>query len=140
MPPLTPAARRALRARAHALRPVVSIGQQGLTAPVLHEIDVALLAHQLIKIRVFDDERARREALLGQICRDLDAAPVQHIGKLLVIWRPEPMPEAVAAPPAVRRRAGGGKSAARPARAHAPPGAGFARIPERDPRRRRRTP
>ena len=47
---LTPAARRALRAKAHHLRPFVSIGQHGLTPAVLHEIDVNLLAHELIKI------------------------------------------------------------------------------------------
>jgi RNA-binding protein len=94
MRPLTPAARRALRARAHALRPVVAIGQQGLTAAVLHEIDVALLAHELIKLRVFDTDRGSRDALLARICGELDAAPVQHIGKLLVIWRPAPPPEA----------------------------------------------
>src|SRR5512143_3698600 len=101
---LTPAARRALRASAHVLRPVVTIGQHGLTPAVVHEIDVALLAHQLLKIRVLDDDRARREALSARICGELDAAPVQHIGKLLVLWRPAP--EAVETPvrPATRAK------------------------------------
>ena len=90
MASLTPPERRALRARAHHLRPVVSIGQHGLTAAVLHEIDVSLLAHELVKVRVFDDDRAARDALLLSICAELDAAPVQHIGKLLVVWRPSP--------------------------------------------------
>jgi len=87
MSSITTAERRALRAKAHALSPVVSIGQQGLTPAVLHEIDVNLLAHELIKIRVFADQRADREALLQRICDELDAAPVQHIGKLLIVWR-----------------------------------------------------
>src|SRR5206468_784962 len=73
--------------RAHALHPVVSIGKEGLTPSVLHEIDVNLMAHELIKIRVFNDLRGAREALLHQLCEVLDATPVQHIGKLLVVWR-----------------------------------------------------
>jgi RNA-binding protein len=87
---LTPAERRDLRAKAHRLRPVVSVGQHGLTAGVLHEIDVNLLAHELIKVRVFIDDRSAREAVLSRICAELEAAPVQHIGKLLVVWRPAP--------------------------------------------------
>jgi putative YhbY family RNA-binding protein len=87
---LTPAERRDLRAKAHRLRPVVSVGQHGLTAGVLHEIDINLLAHELIKVRVFIDDRGVREAVLSRICAELEAAPVQHIGKLLVVWRPAP--------------------------------------------------
>ena len=90
---LAPAQRRAFRAQAHSLHPVVAIGQHGLTAAVLHEIDVNLLAHELIKIRVFGDDRGAREVLLARICGDLDAAPVQHLGKILTIWRPAPPPE-----------------------------------------------
>jgi RNA-binding protein len=90
MTSLTPPERRALRAKAHHLRPVVSVGQHGLTAAVLHEIDVNLVAHELVKVRVFDDDRAAREALMLSICAELDAAPVQHIGKLLIVWRPSP--------------------------------------------------
>ena len=94
---LTPSRRRALRAKAHALRPCVAVGQHGLTPSVLHEIDVALLAHELIKIRVFSDLRDDRAAMLARICEELGAAPVQHIGKLLVVWRqaPEPAPAPV---------------------------------------------
>ena len=90
---LTPAERRAFRAKAHSLHPFVSIGQHGLTPAVLHEIDVNLVAHELIKIRVFNDDRGERETLLARICSDLDAAPVQHLGKILTIWRPAPPPE-----------------------------------------------
>lgn len=90
MKPLTPAARRDLRAKAHHLDPVVTVGQHGLTPAVLHEIDVALLAHELVKVRVFNDEREEREAMLGQVCASLECAPVQHVGKILVVWRPNP--------------------------------------------------
>jgi putative YhbY family RNA-binding protein len=88
--PLTPTQRRELRAKAHHLHPVVIVGQHGLTAAVLHEIDVNLLAHELIKVRVFSEEREEREAMLDRICAALDAAAVQHIGRLLVLWRPAP--------------------------------------------------
>src|SRR6202171_6692568 len=87
---LTSAERRALRARAHHLHPVVAIGQHGLTPSVLREIDVNLRAHELIKVRAFSDIRGERDAMLGQICAKLGAAPVQHIGKLLILWRPAP--------------------------------------------------
>lgn len=93
MDPLTPSFRRDLRARAHALDPVVAIGHHGLTAAVLREIDVALKAHELVKVRAFNDDRDEREALLEQIVEALDCAPVQTIGKLFVLWRPRPPAE-----------------------------------------------
>lgn len=86
---LTPAERSALRAEAHALNPVVIIGEAGLTPAVLKEIDASLNAHGLIKVRVFGDEREERVAIYDTICEQLGAAPVQHIGKLLVIYRPQ---------------------------------------------------
>jgi putative YhbY family RNA-binding protein len=90
MKSLTPAERRALRAKAHPLHPVVIVGHHGLTPAVLHEIDVNLLAHELIKVRVASDDRDERETLLARISDALDAAPVQHLGKVLTIWRPAP--------------------------------------------------
>ncbi len=66
------------------------VGGDGLTEPVLKETDAALKAHGLIKVRVLGDDRAAREAILAQICDQLNAAPIQHIGKLLVVWRPIP--------------------------------------------------
>ena len=87
---ITSAERRALRGRAHHLHPVVAIGQHGLTPSVIREIDVNLRAHELIKVRAFSDIRGERDAMLGQICAKLGAAPVQHIGKLLILWRPAP--------------------------------------------------
>lgn len=82
--------RRALRARAHALNPVVAISQNGLSEAVLQEISTSLDSHELIKIRVFSDQREVREQYLASICDQLGAAPVQHIGKVLVVWRPGP--------------------------------------------------
>ena len=90
---LTPAERKAHRAEAHHLDPVVQIGGDGLTPAVVKEADGALKAHGLIKVRVFSDDRAEREALLARLADELDAAPVQHIGKLLVLWRPIPPKE-----------------------------------------------
>jgi RNA-binding protein len=87
---LTPAQRKAQRALAHHLDPVVTIGADGLTAAVCKEADGALKAHGLIKVRVFSDERETRQAMLEQLADSLNAAPVQHIGKLLVLWRPLP--------------------------------------------------
>ena len=86
---LSPAERADLRSQAHALKPVVLVGAEGLTDAVLKEINVHLEAHQLIKIRVFGDEREARIEIYDEICDRLNAAPIQHIGKLLVIWRPE---------------------------------------------------
>jgi len=82
--------RRALRARAHRLNPVVAISQNGLSESVLQEISRNLDSHELIKIRVFNDERSLRDEYFSTICEQLAAAPVQHIGKLLVVWRPSP--------------------------------------------------
>ncbi len=90
---LTPAQRKVHRADAHHLDPVVQIGGDGLTAAVKKEIDAALKAHGLIKVRVFSDDRAQREDYLNTLADELDAAPIQHIGKLLVLWRPIPPKE-----------------------------------------------
>jgi putative YhbY family RNA-binding protein len=90
---LTPAQRKEHRASAHHLDPVVMIGGDGLTEAVTREVDAALKAHGLVKVRVFADDRAAREAMLAQLADELDAAPIQHIGKLLVLWRPMPPKE-----------------------------------------------
>ena len=90
---LTPAQRKAHRADAHHLNAVVMIGSDGLTANVRKEVDAALNAHGLIKVRVQSDDRAGREAIFQTLADDLHAAPIQHIGKLLVLWRPMPEKE-----------------------------------------------
>ena len=90
---LTPAQRKEHRAAAHHLDPVVAVGNDGLTAAVRKETDAALNAHGLIKVRVFADEREAREAIFQELAGSLNAAPIQHIGKLLVLWRPVPPKE-----------------------------------------------
>jgi len=92
---LTPAQRKVHRAQAHHLDPVVMIGNDGLTAAVQKEADAALNAHGLIKVRVFSDDRGAREAMFMALADALNAAPIQHIGKLLVLWRPLPQREKV---------------------------------------------
>ena len=71
------------------------IGGDGLSAAVLREIDAALNAHGLIKVRVHGDDRAAREEVFLKVADQLNAAPIQHIGKLLVLWRPQPEKERV---------------------------------------------
>lgn len=100
---LTPAQRRALKARAHHLQPVVMIGDAGLTPAVIKETEVHLKSHELIKIRVLGEDRDQRRQLIDSICSALDAAAVQLIGKILVIYRPVPEEDRKA--PAPRRRA-----------------------------------
>ena len=95
---LTPAERKEKRGDAHHLDPVVMIGADGLTPAVLKEAEVAIKSHGLIKVRVFSDDRAAREAMLTEIADKLDAAPIQHIGKLLVLWRPKDEAQEEAAP------------------------------------------
>lgn len=91
---LTVLQRQNLKARAHPLKPTVMIGSAGLTPTVLGEISCALKSHELIKIRVMNEDREARVVTLEQICTQLNATAVQHIGKILVIYQPqEDVPE-----------------------------------------------
>lgn len=96
---LTPEQRRALRAAAHHLHPVVTIAGKGLADSVAKEIDRSLRAHELIKVKLQGIERDEREILLTEICEQLECAPVQHIGNTLILWRPNPEQEKAAATP-----------------------------------------
>jgi len=87
---LTSQERSALRAAAHPLRPIVWIGDKGLTDAVLKEIDAMLTAHPLLKVRVAGHERAARDAMLETICEQLSCAAVHHLGKTLILHRPAP--------------------------------------------------
>lgn len=86
---LTVSERLDLKGRAHQLKPTVIIGNAGLTEAVFNEIAQTLKIHELIKIRVMA-ERPQREEMLNAICTRLNAAPVQHIGKILVVYLPNP--------------------------------------------------
>ncbi len=101
--PLTPTQRRELKARAHALSAVVIVGGNGLSPAVLKEIDVALKAHGLIKVQVAGEDRETRGLMMDQICAELQAEPVQSIGRMLVVYRELPEPP-VAATPRPKRR------------------------------------
>jgi RNA-binding protein len=84
---LTPTQRRFLRAQAHHLQPIVLIGNAGLSPAVKKEIDLGLKHHELIKIKIQNDDREAREQMLREICNVLEAAPVQNIGKTLIVYR-----------------------------------------------------
>jgi RNA-binding protein len=90
---LTPRERAALKGRAHGLEPVVQIGQAGLTDAVIAEIERALIAHELIKVRVGGEDREERAATIEALCARTDAAAVQSVGKIVVLWRPRPIEE-----------------------------------------------
>lgn len=105
MEQLDSADRRALRARAHALHPVVIVSSAGLADSVMAEMERCLKAHELIKIRVISDDRLQREELLAQICKRTGASPVQHIGKILVVFRERPEPPAPKRAPVARLKA-----------------------------------
>ena len=105
---LSPIERRALKAKAHELVPVVMIGDHGLTPAIIREVDRNLKAHELIKIRASTDDREQRATWFAEICEALNAAPVQHIGKIYVIWRNSPElteARAKAALPKTKRKA-----------------------------------
>jgi RNA-binding protein len=137
MAQLTPSRRSALRAQAHKLKPVVIIGDKGLTEEVLTEIDRSLKAHELIKVRALSAERDAREEWMDAICERLDAHAVQVIGKVLVIYREnfdkprDKKPPPVAAPRRRGRPPADVKRTARP-RSRTP-----SPLPESGPRRRR---
>jgi len=105
MKDLSSAERRALRARAHALNPVVAIGNSGLTPGVIAEVERSLKAHELIKIRVSGMAHAGRESVIEAICGQTGAAPVQHIGKVLVVYRALAKEETAAAKSKPRKTA-----------------------------------
>jgi putative YhbY family RNA-binding protein len=90
---LTSAQRKSLKARAHGLRPVVLLGAAGLTQNVVREIDRALTAHQLVKIKVPGDDRDQRAQIATDLAGNLAAANVLSIGKMIVLFRPQPESE-----------------------------------------------
>ena len=90
-PPLTTKERASLKARAHALEPVVRIGHAGVTDAVVAEIDRALQAHELIKVKVGEGDRNERALHADTIGARTGAAVVQRVGRVLILWRPRPL-------------------------------------------------
>lgn len=104
MDSLSPERRRKLKAQAHSLKPVVMVSDQGLSDAVVREIERGLNSHGLIKIRVMGHERPEREELLAQVCSKTSSHAVQHIGKMLVIYRELQEPVLQSRPDAPNRR------------------------------------
>jgi len=92
---LTPRRRATLKARAHTLEPVVTIGQHGITDAVVGEVDRSLTAHGLIKVRLAGADRTDRADLAATLCGRTGAELVQQVGRVLVLWRPRPDDEPV---------------------------------------------
>lgn len=140
MSQLSPAQRRELKGRAHKLHPLVLIGNDGVTQPVLDEIDRALAVHELIKVRASLSGREEREQLMTGICERAGAQSVQIIGKTLVIFRrkpvaPPPPPREQRPPPVRRKRLAGPKKGATRAGARGLAGSSRRPGPARRPRR-----
>lgn len=85
--PLTSKGRQILKAKAHKLKPVVMIGNKGLTEAVKREIDIALDDHELIKIRVASNDRDEKKVMVEEICTASGAELVQLIGKVCLVFR-----------------------------------------------------
>jgi RNA-binding protein len=79
-----------LKARAHALEPVVRVGQAGITAALVTEVDRALTALELIKISIAVDDRDERRSLGDALAERVGATAVHRVGKILILWRPRP--------------------------------------------------
>ncbi len=95
---LTARERAHLKARAHALEPVVHIGHGGVTDAVVAEVNRSLVAHELIKVRAGGPDREERKAFFAEVCARTGATSVQTVGKVMVLWRPnveEPAPGAL---------------------------------------------
>jgi RNA-binding protein len=87
--PLTARERIHLKGRGHALQPIVQVGHGGLSDAVVVELERALTAHELIKVKINGDREARRE-MVDAICARTNAVAVQQVGKVLLLWRPAP--------------------------------------------------
>jgi RNA-binding protein len=79
-----------LKARAHALEPIVQIGQAGVQDSVVSAVDTALTAHELIKVKINDAERDERAEIADTLSARTGSAVVQRVGKIVVLWRPRP--------------------------------------------------
>ena len=90
LPTLTAKERARLKAQAHALEPFVQVGSAGITDPVVKEVDKALTAHELIKVKIGGDDRDERIALGDDLCTRTGAAVVDRVGKVLILWRARP--------------------------------------------------
>jgi RNA-binding protein len=88
--PITEQQRRKLKKLVHHLKPVVMLGQKGLSETVLNEIDIALDSHELIKVKLSGDDRDERKAIIESICSQTDADFVHSIGHVAAFYRRHP--------------------------------------------------
>lgn len=79
-----------LRQKGHGLKPVVMIGQNGLTEAVVRELDLSLNHHELLKVKIAGAERQERDAIIAQMCEQVAAELVQRIGNIALIYRKAP--------------------------------------------------
>ena len=86
---MSPEAKKQLKSKAALLNPVVMIGSKGLSAAVDNEIEQALIAHELIKIRFLNNDRAWQKETAAIICQSHQASLIQAIGHVIVIYRPQ---------------------------------------------------
>ncbi len=84
--------RKFLRARAHPLKVVVTVGAKGLTEPVKEEVELALSKHELIKLKLPADDKAIKQDMLETLSGELKAAQVQLIGRVGILYRPAEKP------------------------------------------------
>lgn len=96
--PLSNSQRRYLRGLAHALHPVVMIGDKGLTPAVQNELEQALLTHELVKVRINAPDRETRDLWAQTMLADAGAQSVQQIGHVLTLFRPNPEQPKLALP------------------------------------------
>ena len=87
---LTEKMKRDLRGRGHTLKPVVSIGNAGLSKAVLREIALSLEHHELMKVRIGAADREQRKAIITEICTTSEAELIQAIGHIALIYREKP--------------------------------------------------
>jgi len=87
---LTNKEKKALKAQAHHLKPVVRLGDKGLTDSVQAETDLQLTIHQLIKVHIHVGDRTVRQQTAIDLARDVGAELVHSIGKVSILYRPEP--------------------------------------------------
>ncbi|HOW77164.1 MAG TPA: ribosome assembly RNA-binding protein YhbY [Candidatus Competibacteraceae bacterium] len=87
---LTNPQKRYLKALAHARKPIIIIGDKGMTPAVLHEILLALDQHELIKVRVNAEDRTMRETMIEELCASSGATLVQRVGHIATLFRRNP--------------------------------------------------
>lgn len=87
---LTAQQKRRFRQLGHHLKPVVIVGQAGLTEAVQHEIDLALNHHELLKVRINAGDRGERQSMIARLCQQLNADLVNTIGHIALIYRRNP--------------------------------------------------